>query len=335
MTSAVTRRQIRFADDVAPQVHGELLDLLSFWLGPGEGATVALLTGGASNQNFRVESARGTMVLRLAARDVGRFGVQRDRSLAAHRAAAEAGLAPKLIRADERTGDCLSMLVPGETLAPGRARVPEVLAAIGSALRRLHQLTPAIGRWSVFDDVRRYIATALDEGLRLPSDIDLLLGRLTQVEAVFQRLQVRDALCHNDLQPQNLILSDSVVTVVDWEYSALGNPYFDLGGLSVNIDLTRDGEAFLAEKYFRKASLEHLARIRLMRVASAMREATWAVIAGPVLNLDWDYDEWADSFFARAREQCAEPHFSRCLREALQEAMAELASPGRLESPPS
>ena len=74
MTSAVTGRQIRFADDVTPQVHRELLDLLSSWLGPGEAATVALLTGGASNQNFRVESARGTMVLRLAARDVGNSG---------------------------------------------------------------------------------------------------------------------------------------------------------------------------------------------------------------------------------------------------------------------
>src|SRR5215831_6326095 len=272
MTSAVTGRQIRFAGDIAPQVRGELLALLSSWLGPGEAATVALLTGGASNQNFRVESARGTMVLRLAARDVARFGVQRGRSLAAHRAAAEAGLAPQLIRADEQTGDCLSMLVPGETLTPGRAREPEVLATIGLALRRLHQLAPTIGRWSVFDDVRRYIATALDEGLRLPPDIDLLLGRLTQAEAVFQRLQVTDALCHNDLQPQNLILGGNVVTVVDWEYSALGNPYFDLGGLSVNIDLSGDGEALLAKQYFSRAAPEHLARIRLMRVASAMRE---------------------------------------------------------------
>jgi thiamine kinase-like enzyme len=335
MNSAVAGSQIRFADDVAPEVRGQLLELLGPWLGSGEAATVALLTGGASNQNFRVESARGTMVLRLAARDVGRFGVQRDRSLAAHRAAAEAGLAPELVRADELTGDCLSMLVPGETLSPGRARAPEVLAAIGSTLRRLHQLTPAIGGWSVFGDVRRNIATALDERLRLPPDIDLLLGRLTQAEAVFQRLQVRNALCHNDLQPQNLILSGSVVTVVDWEYSALGNPYFDLGGLSVNIDLTSDGEAFLAEHYFHDASPEHLARIRLMRVASAMREATWAVIAGPVLNLDWDYQEWAGSFFARAREQCAEPQFSHCLREALREATAKSASPGLPGSPPS
>jgi thiamine kinase-like enzyme len=317
MSSAVTGGKVRFADDVAPEVRGQLLDLLGSWLGPSEAATVALLTGGASNQNFRVESARGAMVLRLAARDVDRFGVQRARSLAAHRAAAKAGLAPELIRADERTGDCLSMLVPGETLSPRRARAPGVLAAIGSALRRLHQLTPGIGGWSVFDDVRRYVATALDEGLRLPPDFDLLLGRLTQTEAVFQRLEVAPALCHNDLQPQNLILSGGVVTVVDWEYSALGNPYFDLGGLSVNIDLTRDGEALLAEHYFGNASAEHLARIRLMRVASAMREATWAVIAGPVLNLDWNYEEWADSFFTRAREQCAEPHFSRYLREAL------------------
>jgi len=169
----------------------------------------------------------------------------------------------------------------------------------------------------VFDDVRRYIAIALEEGLRLPPDIDLLLGRLSQAEAVFQRLAVEDVLCHNDLQPQNLIFTDGAVTVVDWEYSALGNPYFDLGGLSVNIDLTGDAEAFLAQHYFRKFSEEHLSRIRLMRVASAMREATWAVIAGPVLDLDWDYEAWADSFFTRAREQCTEPGFSGYLRVAL------------------
>jgi hypothetical protein len=53
-----------------------------------------------------------------------------------------------------------------------------------------------------------------------------------------------------------------------------------------------------------------------MTFASAMREATWAVIAKPVLTLDWDYDAWAAEYFDRGRRQRSSSRFTELLERA-------------------
>ncbi len=135
-------------------------------------------------------------------------------------------------------------------------------------------------------------------------------------EALFAALGTADRLCHHDLQLQNLIDDGQRLWIVDWECAAMGNPYFDLGGLGANAELDEAEERVLLVAYFGAARPTDQARIRLMRLMSALREATWAVIAAPVLAHDWDYPAWADEYFERARRQSAGQQFERRLATA-------------------
>ena len=59
------------------------------------------------------------------------------------------------------------------------------------------------------------------------------------------------ALCHNDLNPQNIFFSDAV-TFIDWEFTSMNDRYFDLACVCVEFKLDNEDEVFFLESYFLK-----------------------------------------------------------------------------------
>jgi thiamine kinase-like enzyme len=70
----------------------------------------------------------------------------------------------------------------------------------------------------------------------------LRLGpRLQQAERVLKLLQTRDQVyvaSHNDLVLDNLLFDNTRLWLIDWEYSAMASPYWDLATLcnAANLD---------------------------------------------------------------------------------------------------
>ncbi|NED97435.1 phosphotransferase [Phytoactinopolyspora alkaliphila] len=281
-----------------------------------ENASVAPLPGGASNRNFKVDDAGGPWVLRIAELGVDRFGIDRARGLAGHRAAAAAGLAPELAAVTLPEGHCAYRFVDGAVLDAERVRADGVIEALGQALYRMHDAGPVDGRWSAFDDIRAYLALAEREGLRLPQGMQALADSAAEVGAVFAASAIPDRLCHNDLQLQNVIVDGEQLRIIDWEYAGMGNPYFDLGGVCVNGELDSDEQDRLLLAYFGEVRPVDQARVALMAFVSAVREAAWAIIAKPVLTIDWDYDAWTDEYVDRAHRLRSSSRFAERLRLA-------------------
>ena len=110
------------------------------------------------------------------------------------------------------------------------------------------------------------------------------MGLLSRIE---KELTTSDpyCLCHNDLLIGNIIDDGSALRIIDWEYGGLGDRYFDLGNFAVNAQLNEKQEQALLTYYFGECSPEHLQRLRLMRLASDMREATWGYLQAGTSNL--------------------------------------------------
>lgn len=56
-------------------------------------------------------------------------------------------------------------------------------------------------------------------------------------------------LCHNDLNPKNVLFSEAI-QLIDWEYAALNDRYFDLASVSVEFELSEEDEAHFLRSYF-------------------------------------------------------------------------------------
>jgi thiamine kinase-like enzyme len=92
-------------------------------------------------------------------------------------------------------------------------------------------------------------------------------------------------LCHNDLLPANFIDEGGRLRLIDWEYAGAGDPFFDLGNLAVNLQLSEAQERTLLTAYLGAARPDDLRRLRLMRLASDLREAMWGFVQAGISKL--------------------------------------------------
>ena len=68
--------------------------------------------------------------------------------------------------------------------------------------------------------------------------------------------------------------------LIDWEYGGLGDRFFDLGNLAVNVELSDDQERACWSTICGEARPNHLRRLRLMRLVSDMRKAGLGLCPG-------------------------------------------------------
>jgi 5'-nucleotidase len=278
---------------------------------------VSRLQAGANNQNFVVEAGDGRYVLRVASPTAARFNLDRVRNVRAHEAAAAAGVAPEIVASKLPEAHYLARFIDGPSLNNERVHQPGVIAAVGRALQGLHGAQAIEGSFSPFADSRRYLAIAVEEGLRLPDELDALMLKVEQIERVFDELAVPDCVCHNDLVPQNLIETATGIQLVDFEFAGMGNPYFDLGNFSADAELNDAERGELVTAYFGAFDRAEDARVRLMVFMSGFREALWSTVAEPVLGgFEWDYQAWAEENLRRAREAATNDIFYQLLAVA-------------------
>lgn len=281
------------------------------WPGEVAAARVGRLAGGASNHNYLLESPSGTWVLRVAAPDAARFAIDRSRGITAHRIVAEAGIAPMLVAVQLPSGDCLTPFIPGTVVDETAVREEATLRSCVRLLRRAHAIPRAglgeLGPFRASADIAQYARTARREGLRLPPDIDEFLAASLMVDPGDMPFGPR--LTHNDVQLANFLIDGHRrAWLLDWEYAGAGNVYFDLAMLASNADMAPDEcEGLLAEYFGPDVRPVDRVRLRAMVFLSALREAMWSVVAGVVMtDTGWDYDAWAERFFAKVRAELTE-----------------------------
>jgi thiamine kinase-like enzyme len=99
--------------------------------------------------------------------------------------------------------------------------------------------------------------------------------------------------------PANFIDSGDQIYIIDWEYAAMGDLYFDLGNLAVNFQLTPEGERDLLTHYHGQYRPEDHRRLLLMRLASDMRESLWGFLQAGVSTLEFDFLDYGRTHLQR------------------------------------
>jgi thiamine kinase-like enzyme len=96
----------------------------------------------------------------------------------------------------------------------------------------------------------------------------------------------------------------------------MGDPFFDLGNLSINNGLSDGSQETLLGLMFDEVTEGHRARLQLMRIMSDFREAMWGVVQQGLSTLDIDYVAYAERHFDRLSRSMADERFDRWLEQA-------------------
>jgi thiamine kinase-like enzyme len=293
---------------------GEIVKLLERDLGPAQTEPVPL-DGGITNRNFRMRFGDRECVVRLAGRDTGLLGIDRDSERLAGEQAARLGIAPGLVAAGD--GYLVTEYLDAAPVGPERLRgAPE---SVARALRAFHSSDLALPArfWvpELLDDYARIVA---ERGASLPADY-ALAQELAGLVAQSLPLELPVA-CHDDLLPANILATRAEpdrAFLVDWEYAGMGHPMFDLGNVAINHEFDEPAQDRLLEAYLgAPPSAGQRAALALMRIMSDAREAAWGVVQGAISELEFDFANYARHHFARLKRSAADPRFEGWLDAA-------------------
>jgi 5-methylthioribose kinase len=212
------------------------------WIGSGP-ARVKLLGGGVSNIVLRVEADGRAMVLKqsrpqLRTRDAWFSDLDRvyreQEVIQVLHPLLPAAVVPEVLFAD-RDNYVFVM-----SHAPAGARVwKEMLLAgeidlalsqrVGAVLGLIHEHTFTDHRAiEPFRDHTVYVQLRVDPFYRRVQERRPEVAKA--IEPIIQRmLTTKDALCHGDYTPKNILVQDQGFTLVDYETAHFGDPTMDLG----------------------------------------------------------------------------------------------------------
>jgi thiamine kinase-like enzyme len=276
------------------------------------------LSGALTNVSYKVTTEAGAYVLRLAGEGTSDFV---DRTAEGHnaRAAAAAGINAEVIYFDAREGTMLTRFVEGvgmdgETFsgdpwAPSRAAL---------ALKRMHGAGRVFrSRFDAFAMIDGYVELLHRLRFSLPEDY-YEVGREAQaVRRVLEASPMPLAPCHNDPWPGNMLDTGKDIHIIDWEYSGMNDPMWDLGDLSVEAGFGPEQDQAMMETYYGGPPPAALySRLALYKTMSDLHWSLWAMVQHANGNPTDNFRTYAATRLERCKSQMGSADFGRYLSAA-------------------
>ena len=268
--------------------------------------------GGLTNRVYRV----GDWCLRLPGQGTEAY-IDRAVEAVNARAAAAAGVSPEVVFVDPATGVMLTRYVAGTvTMTPQLFHTrPGAPGRAGAAFRRLHDSGQRFDfRFELFAMIDNYLKVLSDLGAELPAGYHEVVA---EAGAVREALAARDwplVPCHCDPLCENFLDAGERMWLVDWEYSGMNDPMWDLGDLSVEagFDEAQDGE--LLRGYFAgEAAAADRGRMVIYKAMCDLLWTLWGLIQHANRNPADDFWTYSVNRFERCKALMATPAFARHL----------------------
>ncbi len=265
--------------------------------------------GGLTNLVFGV----GEAVLRLPGVGTEAY-IDRGNEAVAARAAAAAGVAPEVLFSDPASGLMVTRLVPDVvTMTPDAfRRRPGAAGRAGAAFRRLHRSGAEFPfRFELFAMIDSYLDLLAGKAVALPPGYHDVVAEAQSVRAALAAHAVPLAPCHCDPLCENFLDTGTRMWIVDWEYSGMNDPMWDLGDLSVEAGFGPDQEAEMLAAYFDGpvSGFDH-GRMVIYKAMCDLLWTLWGLIQLADGNPAEDFRAYADTRFARCRSLMASADFA-------------------------
>ena len=272
------------------------------------------LAGGITNNNFRVDVGGETFVLRIAGADTGLLGINREHEYSANLTAGKLGIAPEVFYFIRPEGYLVTRFVTGYPILPDEIRKPENLQRVMEVVRKIHRMPEIPGNFNVFRIVEDYSEIAHRYKVGFPRNYSSLIANMQDAKKALTSHSPAPRPCHNDLLNGNF-LSNSSLYVLDWEYAGMGDIFFDLANFSDHHQLNDEQDRWILKCYFGDVKPSQWAHLKIMKIMSDLREATWALVQIGISKLDFDFHGYADKFFGRVIENIQNPKWNEWLKE--------------------
>ncbi|MEX1173933.1 MAG: choline/ethanolamine kinase family protein [Chloroflexota bacterium] len=271
------------------------------------------IEAGLTNENYRVEVDGEPAFVRIPGPATNLLAVDRGNELHNTRAAAEAGVGPRVLHHLPAWDALVLEWIPARTMSVEAFGAPGAPTRVADVLRRLHAGPRFRDDFDMFRLAERYLRVVDERSLAIPSGYRERMDRIPAIEAALAVHPLPGVPCHNDLLAENYLDDGERLWIVDYEYSGNNDPTFELGNTCQELGWDDVRVHELCAAYFGEATDALLARMRLQMIMSDVGWTLWAAIQAGISSIDYDFAGWAEERWARARAAMDGPAFSQWL----------------------
>jgi thiamine kinase-like enzyme len=267
------------------------------------------IPAGLTNRNFRVEVDGTPVFVRIPGPATELLAVDRGNELHNTRAAAAAGVGPRVLHHLPEWDAFVLDWVGGRTMSTTAFGEPGMPTRVAGTLRQLHSGPRFRDDFDMFRLSEYYLRVVDERAIAIPEGYRERTERLPRIEAALAVHPLPTVPCHNDLLAENYLDDGERLWIVDYEYSGNNDPTFELGNTCQELGWDEARIRELCAAYFGEASDRLVARMRLQMIMSDVGWTLWAAIQAAISTIDYDFSGWADERWARAQAALDGPDF--------------------------
>ncbi|MCH6587730.1 MAG: phosphotransferase family protein [Proteobacteria bacterium] len=227
------------------------LDRIPVFDGVPREAIACARLGGLTNLVYRVDAGDRRYVLRIAGEGTEDYI---DRKVEGHnaRVAAEAGVSAEVLHFDADSGLMLARYLDGcVTMSPELFKSrPGAPARAAEVLKRMHACGREFRfRFELFAMIDEYLGLLAKLEAPLPDGYHEVVEEAGAVRKALDANPATLAPCHCDPLSENFLDDGARMWVVDWEYSGMNDPVWDLGDVSVEAGFDEDQDREMMAAY--------------------------------------------------------------------------------------
>jgi thiamine kinase-like enzyme len=281
------------------------------------GRTISIqpLSGGLTNSNYKVEVEGTPYFVRVPGESTELLAVNRDNEYHNTKAAAEAGVAPRVLYYLPEYCVMVLEFLNGQTMSKDSLNAPGMPARMAGAIKRLHAGPRFLTDFNMFRLTEYYLKLCNERAIRIPDGYQERMPTVERIERAMSIHPLDTVPCNNDLLAENYLDDGKQLWLIDYEYSGNNDPTFELGNTCQEMQFNDEQINEVCLVYFGNASAELIARMKLNMIMSDVGWGLWAAIQAKLSTIDFDFWGWAIERWGRAVEKMDGDEFDTWLGE--------------------
>ena len=247
--------------------------------------------GGLSSENYKVSYNNNDYFVKICIADY--LHTDRVNELSILNKVSKINLAPNIYYFSNKSGNMITSCIDGSMPSLDEFNSSNFLNMLSNSLTSLHNLK-CEKQFNPFNDIRKRIEICKDLNLPLPKSINILLEFLTYLEYKLNKSPLI-GLCHNDLNASNIILTSNKLYFVDYEYSSMGDIFFDLA--TISWFFSEKSRKDLLKFYFGEYNPKDYEKLLDFIFIVKFYNASWSLLKSTDLNINYDYLSGAKMIF--------------------------------------
>ena len=281
----------------------------------GKDVLIEILSGGLTNTNYKVTVDDTPYFVRVPGESTELLAVDRKNEYFNSKAAAEAGVGPKVLYHLPEHDVMVLEFIVGETMSKDALSAQGMPTRMAQAIKQLHAGPRFLTDFNMFRLTEYYLNLCDERDIPIP---DGYLERLPTIEQIEKAMSVKPLStvpCNNDLLAENYIDDGTSLRLIDYEYSGNNDPCFELGNTCQEMEFNEDQIREVCASYFGEASDAMIARMKLNMIMSDVGWGLWAAIQEKISTIEYDFWGWAIERWGRAVEKMDSAEFPKWLED--------------------